>query len=359
MKKLLIVLLALSVVGGVFAQEVSLSGGVRADMGASITSDDNDDTKDVTAWFWDPKGRDFKSGTGNDGTFIRVGAKGEGASGWVLIRTDGVWTAGGSVSIIEDTLGLGVGFNRLPFGYWSSFDLQGDGHYAFGASSISRTGYLQFNILKNFFVGIAEGGKVADKPIDADTFLPYIYLGYNHPTDDDSLFGFGLAFAGTNFNGKETGYTNDDGELVDSFSFMGKGYFNFLGIDNVTLGLNVAAYIAPDKTIFNVNGNPAAAGGGKDAFVLEGLLNAEIGIPDVCSIGLGVGVVVNLTDAEKGGGSFGLKAGLDANIPIAGGFSIIPGFAFTTYDLKTWNGSESVSAKGNVVDFGISFEYSF
>jgi len=362
MRKMLVLLLALAVVSGAFAQGVTVSGDFRMDMGVSILSDDDKDTDDVSTFFWAPG--NYENVTGSDWGVVTLAAEGEKVSGWLSIRSDMFFTGGASVGIIPGTLGLSVGFDRLPFAYWSSYDLLADNHYAFGASSVAHSGYLQFNIMENIFVGFAEGGKINDEI--TDKWVPYIYAGYAHP--EDGPVAFGLGAIATNFHDK---YTDDKGKHIEVLAFMAKGYFKYLGIDNVSLGLNVAFYSAPQFTIFDINGNGAISyevldksyyysSAGKDDSILEALISAEIGIPSVCSIGFGAGLVMNLADKEKNGGSMGLKFGLDAAFDI-GGFSIIPGVSFATYDIKNWDpiGKKSLSEKSNVLDLGVAFCYSF
>ena len=376
MKKLLLLTLALTIVGGVFAQELSLSGGFWMDMGWGTTSFDDKDVEDVSEWYWGP-GAD-----GNDGTGITVSIDGGIASGYASLFADKSFAAGASVGIIDNILGLSIGYARLPFEFWSSYDTHMDNHWAFGASSISKTAFFQVNLIDNVFIGIADGGKINGLEITDKDFLPYIYAGYSHP--EDGPVAFGIGFAGTNIRGRPGiesektedwdkepfGYFNDDGDPLDVFAWMAKGYFKFLGIDNVSLGVNVAFYSAPEFTIFDIKNNGALSfedsyftGGYKEDAVLEALLSAEIGIPDICDIGLGVGVVLNLADEKENGGSFGLKFGMDAGFDIGGtGFSIIPGFSFAAYNIKSWDSSNNKAndpVKFNVLDFGISFCYSF
>lgn len=378
MKKLLVLLLALTVVSGVFAQ-LTLSGDVRMDMGWGTESNPDVDDSAVSKWYWR---QNKDSGTG-DGNGIKASIEGGGVKGYAAINADLVFTAGASVGLIDNVLGLSIGYDRLNFAYWSAYDTHADNHWSFGASSISRTAFLQVNIINNAFVGIAEGGKVNGFTIDEKDFLPYIYAGYAHPENGD--FAFGLGFAGTTirgkskdpsdmsfgdimdaiFSGKEPdggyfGYHNDKGEPEDVFAWMGRVYFKYLGIDGVPIGVNVALYGAPEFTIFDIKNNEASKGGGKEAMVLEALATADINVLDVFNLGIGIGLVTNFADKEKDGGSLGFKAGLDAAFDIGGtGFKVIPGFSFAAYDIKHWNGKEQESAKANVLDFGISFCYSF
>jgi len=363
MRKMLVLLLALAVVGGAFAQNVTVSGDFRMDMGISTESDDDNDTDDVSTYFWAPGNRE--NVTGSDWGVVTLTAEGDKVNGWLSIRSDLFFTGGASVNILPGTLGLSVGYNRLPFSYWSSYDLCADNHWSFGASSVGHSGYLQFNIIENIFVGFAEGGKIDGESIKK--WVPYIYAGYAHP--EDGPVAFGLSAIATNFHDK---YQDDKGKNIEVLALMARGYFKYLGIDNVNLGLNVAFYSAPQFTIFDINNNGAISykafgtshhysSAGKDDSILEALFDLGVSIPSICDIGLGIGIVMNLADEKKSGGSFGFKAGLDAAFNI-GGFSIIPGVSFETYEIKTWNlitDKANDPIKSSLLNFGVAFCYSF
>jgi len=355
MRKLLVLLLVLAVVSGAFAQNVKVSGDVRMDMGWTTnktTFDGNE--SEVNKWYWSPA--DSNVTDWGSVTFSVDAGK---VSGWLKARSDLAFFGGANVDIIDNTLGLGFGYDRLPFSYWSSYDIQADNHYSIGASSIASSPFLQINILKNIFVGFADGGKIDGVEDVGREWMPYIYAGYNHPEDGDITFGLG--FIGSNFL-----KAFDD---KDVFSWMAKGYFKYIGNDVVTVGVNLAFYSAPQYAgIFDINGNTALyyknissegfySSAGKDDMVLEALLDAGINLP-ICDIGIGVGLVMNLADKEKGGGSMGFKLGLDAAFDIGStGFTVTPGFSFQSSDINV--PSSDKNATINELNFGIAFCYSF
>ena len=326
MKKILVMLLALTVTAGVFAEvEVSVAGSIMMDIGTNVPMSDDDDP----SVHWDM----FDNGN----TWIQAKAKGENISAWVRTRPGDVWMGDATVNL--SAFDLSVGFNRLPLAYWSSFEMWGDNNYAYGPSSTSRTAYIQMTF-SDFIFGIAEGGALHGRSV-YKAWSPYIYLGYTF-ADDDENFEAGAKFVAAHLSGNVRGADT-------AFSFMGQIFGTLLMLDPVTLGLNAALYGSPDGTIFNVSDNPVV-GSRADNLVVEALVDVGLDL-DTFFVSFSAGLVTNL-DA----GGIGLKFAANAIFDIGGtGFSIIPGIAFTTNNYKDGNIDKSHS----LIDAGCSFAYSF
>ena len=338
MKKVLIGILMLALTTGVFAQ-VTVSGDVQLDVGIGKTDSNGDFSYDAPLeggvdWYWNL--------LDNGGTDIRATAKADKVSAWVQVRTDLVWT--GNVTVDLDPLALSIGHNRLPVAFWSSYELYADNHYGIGPSATNRSTYIQAKIA-DFFIGIADstnsaiGGNYLNGNPFTQAFSPVFYLGYNF-TDDD-VFTAGASFVGVYLSKDLVG---NDG----AFSWMGNLHGRLLSLDPIGLGLNVSMYGAPVYGPFTLT--DAMHGGGKDGLVLEALLDFSVGIENLCALGFGAGLVVNLTDETKGGGGLGVKLGLSANFDLGNtGFSLVPGLAYTTF----------TKGGGDTIEAGISFFYSF
>ena len=344
MKKVVMVLLVLTVAMGASAQvDFSVKGSIQMDFG--IEADGFDEGG--TSWYWDM--------LNNGGTYIQANADSENVTAWVRVRGDKNFVFMGDATVnLSDALALSVGFNRLPVHSWSSWELWADNHIGFGASSTSRTPYIQVKY-GDFFLGVAEGGVmngrdtkwlVNDDPdrVNLNAWSPYFYLGYNYK-DDDGQFNAGAAFVGAHLNRTIIGRSEE------VFTFMGKAYFTYLGLDPATLGVNVALYGSPLGTMFTIRGNPLVAARGADDMILEALLDVGLGL-DICDIGFAGGLVVNLADKDEGGGGMGIKLGLSATFDLGGGFKFVPGIGFTNLSFDDDNSH-------SLLDFGLSFMYSF
>ena len=328
MKKFFLVLLALSIAGLAFAEvEASISGGLQMDMGVLIPTGDY---ADASEWYWDT--------LGNGGTYIQANAEGENISAWVMARADGAW-----MGVVKANLGsfdLSVGHNRLPVKMWSSFNLWGDNHFAFGASSTARTPFIQADFA-GVFLGLADGGAMNGWKAKEESWSPYFYFGYNFKPEDGAL-NAGFAFVGSHLSAHITGTTDS------AFTFMGKAYATF-DLDPLAFGLNVALY---NKTsgFFSISNNPIAWM--NNDMVLEALLDFGVGL-EPCSIGLGLGLVVGLGKENEGGGGLGFKAGLSADFDLGGtGLVFCPGLALTSFNFGH-------DIKSSQIDIGISFMYNF
>jgi hypothetical protein len=339
MKKMLFGLLMLVLATGAFAQEVTVSGSTRLDVGLY------ESPLDAPEWYWS-----FL----NDGTMIQADVKAGKVEAFVRFRTDGVYVGNATVDL--DPLKLSIGHNRLPGAFWSSYNLYEDGHYGIGPSSTNRSTYLQAKVA-GFFIGLADSTNSWENPFYdpndstkgpkdvsisylngkafTEAFSPIIYLGYDYEAD---AFAAGFSFVGVILS-KDLAHAND---MV--FSFMVNPHFRLLSLDPIGLGLNVALYGAPIYGPFSLT---KTIGGGTDELVLEALLDLSVGIENVCDIGFGAGLVMNF----KSGG-LGTKIGLSATFDIGNtGFCILPGVAYTLFT--------DAAGGGSTLDAGLSFIYSF
>jgi len=350
MKKTMIALVMLAVAGALFAQ-VTVSGSAQTDAGIY-----NAPTEGGANWYWDF----LKNGR----TYIQADAKAEKVSAWMRLRGDGVFM--GNVTADLDLLKLSIGFNRLPVAFWSSYELYSDEHLGIGASATKRATYIQAKI-GDFFIGLADSALSWENPSydkDDDTkgpkewsfsflndnpftkaFSPIFYLGYDYKakdSNDKETFSFGASFVGV--------YLSEDFVGNDVFSLMGNLHGKLLLLDPCTLGLNVSFYNAPSYGPFTLTKNITK--NGKDAMVLEALLDVGVGIKDVCNLGFAAGLVMNLAEKDKGGGGLGVKLGLSAIFDLGGtGFKLVPGVAYSIYNDK--------AGDKDLVDAGVSFKYTF
>jgi hypothetical protein len=117
--------------------------------------------------------------------------------------------------------------------------------------------------------------------------------------------------------------------------------------------LNVAFYGAPSYGFYNL-GPVASIIGGKDAMVLESMLDVNIRL-DLCTIGITGAFVANLAEKADGGGGSAFRAGLSATFDVGGGFRLIPGLMYTQF-LK---GAGGVDIDNTVLTAGITFLFAF
>jgi len=368
MKKVLIGFLALIAAAGAFAQEISVSGSVQMDMGINtqIYPEDyrylhpdynplknKDDYTTYSEWYWDI--------LDNGGTYLQVNAETDSVKAWLRTRASvggGRMTWMGDVTANFGMLDLSFGYNRLPFAYWSSWELYADNHLGFGASSTDRSTYLQIKLIDSLIIGIAEGNVLSEMHVKK-AWSPYFYITYTFLQED--MFELGAGFIGAHLSGSVINQLTSTSQNDAEFPFMGKLYFTFLGLDPLSFGVNLALYGKPRNSIFSISGNPVI-GGLNDDLALEALLNFNAAL-DVCTIGFAAGFVANLSgedDNKVDDGGIGLKFGLSAIFDLGGtGLQLIPGVGFTTYNLTHKVNTIETKAKWASMDIGVTFMYSF
>ena len=370
MKKTLVVLLILAVAGGVFAQATPF-GAVRMNFGVNKAIGDG--TNEQTKWIF---------GLFNSGT--KLGVKlgdGDTAGGFAQWRADSTFNAEAWVAL--GPVVLKVGNTERDWSQWSSLDLFGDGNWAFGASSDLAAPFIEaayvgdgikvyFGLNEAGIHGAYLGSKVTDKmmevdvddagydPTDPGTWVynkppsngvapfPGFYLGGDYALE--GIGTFGAAFAGQ--------YIGETASDKGTFPLMFNLHGRVTMVEPLTIGLNLAFYMAPGNApgFFAITaGDAASIIQGDEAMVLEALLDVSANL-DPLKVGFNVAYVMNFADKDtKGGGGSAIKVGLNANIGVGEGFSIIPGLMYTSI-LK---GPGGVTAKESAIAGGVTFAYSF
>jgi hypothetical protein len=217
--------------------------------------------------------------------------------------------------------------------------------------------------------GMFIAGKKDNNTLQSDKYaqFPAFYVGADYTIED--VASFGAAFAGQPVGER---YDPDDGK----FPWMANIHAKLLMVSPLTIGINVSFYGAPEAApeLFSINEGPVGKGafknfsatppakspviGGAKAMVLEALLDVGIGL-GICNVGVTGGMVMNVASEDDLGGGMAMKLGASATFPVGEtGFSITPGVMYTNY-LKTNNGTEKVDGKLSMIDFGLSFGYSF
>jgi hypothetical protein len=328
MRKLLVVLLAIAVAGGAFAQ-VTVSGGVRVDFGANV-----DTVNDGHTWIFNAL---------NGGTNIKVSAEGEGVNAFVKFSAGGV---GCDATVDISSAKLSIGYNELPWAQWSSLNFLGDNNWAFGASASDPTAYIQFGI-SGFYAGICDAGMKVHKASPKDWKTPGFYLGYDY-TNEDS-FSVGAAFAGA-LRGENYPITEDG-----TFPFLFNAHGKFM-LDPLTIGVNFGFYGAPQNGFFSITKDDAGfiLWGNKDS-VLEAMLDVGIAL-DPCNIGITGALVMNMADDNDGGGGQALRLGASADFDIGGGFTFTPGLIYTS--ILKLPGGRDADDNGSM-KIGVTLSYSF
>jgi len=351
MKKVLVILLVLIVAAGAFAQ-VNGYGRARVNFGTDLTlaPEDVDPT-----WHFLPH---FRLGLRGGNDTVSFFGQGDFNTNADNAHVYGTWRANATVKINED-FSLSIGRNELPWVQWSSLAFYGDNNHGFGSSSSNVVGYFHGSFA-GAYLGLTSAGKVHAKSIPNAFPMPGFYLGYDLK---DEAFSVGGAFAGLLGKYKTAGISADpdadppiigvDPEDYDVFSWMGNVHAKFF-LDPLTLGVNVALYGAPTYGFFALP-NGGGIIGGKDALVLEAMLDAGIKL-EPCTIGLSAAMVMNMADKdEKGGGGSALRLGASANFDIGGGFRVIPGLMYTNY-LKGVGGND---IDNSTLAIGVTLLYSF
>jgi|GEM_PF-3218429 len=350
MKKILAVLFIFMLTMNIFAVDVTPTAVIRLDVGANVQLGDKypagNPGGDPT-WNFNPF---------NNGTSIGVNAAGDNAGGWIHIRgnehvylgdTPGTTGTPGIfgeawVNIGPTTLTIG---RSEAWAQWNSISLFGDIGWAFGASASTDNPFIKLSV-EGFYFGLSEAGvngkyigsKASVAPGDNAPF-PGFFVGYDYAADAFSV--------GATFAGQYVGDDVDDGSFPLMFNVHGK-----IPLDPITLGLNVAFYIAPENApgLFSINSAPEnlIKGVGKSR-VIEAMIDLSAAF-DPCDIGFS-GAFIMDTEAE----SYGFKTGACATFGISGtGFSIIPGLIYT--NILKIGGND---AKKSWLDVGVSCSYSY
>jgi len=345
MKKTVVIFLIFIATGLSYA-DVTPTAVIRLDLGANVQLGDNypagNPGGDPT-WNFNPY---------NNGTSIGVKADYENAGGWIHLRNnyqtayadpDGIFSYGGIfgeawVNIGPTTLTMG---RNEAWAQWSSLSWYGDINWAFGAAASTDVPFIKVSV-EGFYIGLSEAG-VSGQFIGTDPALkqspfPGFFLGYDYDAD---AFSVGATFAGQ--------YVGDvdNGSFPVMFNVHGK-----IPFDPITLGLNLAFYVAPENApgLFSINSAPGGLinGTGKGT-VLEAMVDFSAAL-DPCTVGITCAYIMDI-DTE----SSGLKIGACASFGIGDtGFSIIPGFSYTNILKIAGN-----DAKASWLDIGVSCSYSF
>jgi hypothetical protein len=318
MKKVLVILLALAVAGGLFA-DVTGMGRVRTDFGYGLDLEDSDKNP---GWFFNFKPQIGLTG-GNDAVNF-----------WVRVEPGDGWAGEATVNL--GSVALTTGKNELPWAQWSNLAFLGDSNWASGASASNANPFIMARFIDMVYLGLTEGGLFGFAPLYTPDF-PGFFIGGDYAGDG---FSVGGAFAG--MSGKDA--------LDEShFGWMGNLHVN-VAFDPLTVGVNLGFYGEPKAGFFAINyGDFGGCYGGADAMVLEAMLNVGIGL-DNCAIGITGALLMDL-DSE----SMGIKVGASAAIDLGGGFNLIPGLRFTTISDKT-SGTE---VKSTGMDIGLTLQYAF
>ena len=362
MKKTLVVLLILAVVGGVFAQEITPFGNVRLDFGATINM--GNDNERPPEWAF---------GLSGDATNFGVRGGGDDAGGEVLIRMDGNLRANGWVNIGPVQLAIG---NGEFFGDWNGFGYKGESSYGFGNSALGGqnpwlkvsaaglvVGFHEGGISGKFLASSAEPKKMwklndqgrPDYSKNAYAPFPAFFVGYDYTIEDVASFGamFAGQFVGERFEDLPGAAKDKDGKFPLMFNVHGK----LLMLDPVSIGLNLALFMAPTHApeLFGpMQGNPVVKFGSGKSTVLETKVSASIPL-EPCTVGIIGAFVTDLASKNDGGASTGFKIGAGADFSIGDtGFSICPGLTYT--NILKIHGED---AKTAYFDLGVSLGYSF
>ena len=339
MKKTLVVLLILMVAGLGFA-DITPTAVFRLDVGAKVQLGDNYSAGGPDGdpiWNFNPF---------NNGTSIGVNADYGNAGGWIHLRGnyDTVYSGGVNGGIFGEAW-VNIGAATLTIGrseawaQWSSLSWYGDINWAFGAAASTDCPFIKVSV-EGFYIGLSEAG-VSGELIGTDAgqyAFPGFFLGYDYVADTFS--------AGATFAGQYVGDNVADGKFPIMFNVHGK-----IPLDPITLGLNLAFYVAPANApgLFSINFAPENLTGGEKSNVLEAMIDFSAAL-DPCTVGASVAYIMETEDKNSA-----LKIGACASFGIGDtGFSIIPGFSYTNI-LKIGDQDYKMSW----LDIGVSCSYSY
>jgi hypothetical protein len=346
MKKIFVFMLMVTLTtGAVFAQN-TIYGRARLNLGSDLTfAPENVDP----VWVFLPH---FRMGVRGSNDNVRYFGQFDINTNDANAHILGTWRANATVNIGD--VALSIGRNELPWYRPSSLALFGNNNDGFGASSSNVVGYVTAGY-EGVYLGLTSGGRVHGRATDQFPF-PGFFLGYDYNTES---FSAGAAFAGL-YGTFPTVQPNPPIDNYDVFSYMGKAHARYV-IAPATIGLNVAFYGAPNYGFHNL-GPVASIIGGKDAMVLESMLDLNIRL-DLCTIGINGAFIANIADAEKndageitgGGGGSAFRTGFSTNFDVGGGFRLIPGLMYTHF-LK---GAGGVEIDNSALTVGVTFLFSF
>ena len=301
MKKALVVfLLAIFMATGAFAQ-TTVTGQAQVHFGLNMPMNDPFSMDDAN-WVFNIL---------NSQTFLRINRVSENTSGQLTWRADGVWRGWGRAGV-ADTVCLEIGHIELPWVQWSGFWLFAQNNFGAGAAASTVNPYFLFRTM-GFYAGITEAGIL--QGATASRYTPGFFVGYALPLDMMNLH---FAFAGR--------------AAEDVFSFMGTAQARAIDLGFASLGVNATVYMNPEFGFFVVSGGgPFAAlarrASDENIFVLECLLDLRVPLA-TGSVHFSLGGVTNFGEGQDG---FGLQAGFMWNLPLQGGFSIMPGIQYRTF----------------------------
>ena len=321
MKKALVVfLLAIFMATGAFAQ-TTVTGQAQVHLGLNMPLG-GDSEFDNASWV---------GSFVHSQSWLRINRVGENTNGQLTWRADGVWRGWGRATV-ADAIELEIGHIELPWVQWSGNWLFGQSNSGVGAANSTVNPYFLFRTM-GFYAGITEAGVLNGATIGSRV-TPGFFAGFAMPLDMMNLH---FAFAGR--------------AAPDVFSFMGTAQARAIDLGFASLGVNATIYMNPELGFFVVSGGgpfaPLARGGSADnLFVLECLVDLRIPLA-TGSVHFALGGVTNF-DSDLDG--FGLQASLLWNLPLQGGFSIMPGLQY-----RTVIGTDAPDA----LLIGVNLRYSF
>jgi len=345
MKKVLVILLALAVAGGVFAQ-AEVSGYVSTNFGLlmDLGIEDVDDSS-YNDWI-------FGMGDAKIGASFDAGA----VSGNVTYQAAGgsAGLDGANIAVDLGAAVLSTGYAWLPWVQWSAVNFRGNNNYNIGASAVKDI-YIQAKFGSDdlsIYAGLAQqdvdGALLKDFAV-----FPGFYFGADFGGDG---FNVGAAFLGAPRGKDWDPYPLLPEDPESRFFWMGNLHCG-LDLDPLSIGLNVALY--GDPAVAGSNAASVSPGwalwpyyaGTPDDMIFEGCLSIGVGL-DACSVGFALGMLTNLADEDKGGGYGALQIGLSADFDLGGGFTLTPGVLFN----KALG--DGIKHKGSL-DIGLTFSYGF
>jgi len=350
MKKSLLVLLALAVTAGAYAQ-IDVSGQIHTNLGVRFRGGDGVFMQGNTLQTFHELARpaqwDFAFLGPN--THFEVNVAGENSGGFLRVRT-GPFNAAGMFRgyFYLNFVGgheLGIGFTELPWVQWSPITFDGDNNFGVGAAASTVNPFVigRFAVAPGmeFYAGLSEAGRTGaaagvasgagiggvwnmSSPDDGVTWsspTPGFFGGFEM-TEPDFVAGFALAGVPTS--------TTDGADSI--FAWMLSAYSRFYGIGGTgQIGVNVALYGDPMYGFFAVAHSGVAhlqhvARGASASpwMMLEAMVNATLPLV-FGTAAFSYGVLFPFDgDTEL----LGQQVAAQVTIPLWGGFSLIPGVRY-------------------------------
>jgi hypothetical protein len=335
MKKLLIVLLALFVAAGAFAQ-VTPFGQAHLRFGANLPLND---IGGQMSW-------PFSVGNSTVGVkyagdsveaVARIVVGGPGDATWSLGVPEayGIWK-------VSDAIALKAGITGTPSDYWSSLGVDDDSNWGIGATAFDRSPLIQLNI-SGFYVGLVQHNITLFTPggnWNGGGKFPGFFVGYDHTADSFTI--------GGGFKGQYI-----DVSAGHEFPFLGyvHGKFNF---DPMALGFNVGIHNTPAAWGAYANSRAITAVVGTKDLLLEGLIDFTVAL-EPATIAITGGFAYNLAKDTDGGAGMAMQIGASGAIGLADGFTLNPGIIYTQ-QLKAIGGGSGPD--GNLY-IGAALVYAF